>query len=255
MSAPRTLSLTRSRRVVCDLMHFARRVPTVVAERVLHLGPAVLARAALADRPSWYALLTKAHAAVCRDEPRLRRCYRGFPWPHLYEHAITSATVPIAREVDGEEGLLFLTIPEPDTLPLAEIHARISHAKTAPLEEVRDFRNQLRIAALPGFLRRLAWWLAADVFGRLREKHLGTFGVTGVPSGGTDTPYFLSPLTSTVTMGVLGADGRVPVRILYDHRVLDAGLAGRALAGLEAVLCGVVAEEMRTMAGPGRAAG
>jgi len=245
----RNLSLTRSRRLVCDLMHVARRVPSVVAERVMDLGPAVRARHAAAGRPCWYALLAKAHALVCRDEPRLSRFYRAFPWPHLHQHAASAATLPICRDVDGEEGLLFLTIPDPDTLPLAAIQAAITHAKTAPLDEVRAFRTQMRLASLPWPLRRLAWWLAADVFASWRLRQLGTFGVTGVASGGTDTPFFLSPLTSTVTMGVLGPGGRVPVRMLYDHRVLDATLAGRALGRLEEVLCGVITEELHAMAG------
>lgn len=242
------LSLTRSRRLVCDMMDFSRRVPTVIAERVMQLGPLLRARNALASRPYWYAILARAFALVSRDEPRLRRCYRPFPWPHLHEHPVSAVTMPVSRAVDGEEGMLFLNIVQPEEKPLAELHARIHHAKTAPVDEVRDFRTQLRLALLPWFVRRLMWWLVADVFSVWRLKYFGTFGVTGVSSGGSDTPYFLSPLTSTVTMGVLAPDGSVPVRLLYDHRVFDAEVAGRALARLEEVLCGQVTEELRGMA-------
>jgi hypothetical protein len=250
MSTARSLSLTRSRRIVCDLMHFARRVPTVMAERLMHLGPVVAARAALAHRPCWFAILAKAYAGLCRAEPRLRRSYRPFPWPHLHEHAQPWSAMPISREVDGEEGLLFLVIREPDLLSLADLDARIRNAKSAPLPEVRPFRGQLLLASLPWPLRRLAWWLAADVVPSWGKRYLGTFGVTGVPSGGTDTPLFLSPLTTSLTMGVLGPDGSAPVRMLYDHRVLDACLAGRSLARLEEALLGPITAELRGMAGP-----
>jgi hypothetical protein len=248
------MALTRSRRIVCDLLHFARRVPAVVAERTLDLAPVALARRAPAQRPCWYAILARAHALVCRDEGRLRRCYRPFPWPHLYQHEASAATLPISRVVDGEEGLLFLTIQRPEEETLAGLHARIMHASTAPLAEVSGFHTQLRIAGLPWPLRRLAWWLAADFFPGWRLRHLGTFGVTGVAGTGADTPFFLSPLTTNLTMGVIGRDGRVPVRLVYDHRVIDARLASRSLSRLEEVLRGQIAAELRAMADNAKAA-
>jgi hypothetical protein len=255
MSQAGWIPLTRSRRIVGDLLHFAQRVPAAIAERVVSLGPVLQARAALADRPCWYALLAWAYARVCREVPRLRRCYRSLPWAHAYQHEEVSVTLPIAREVDGEEGLLFLTIAGPDRLSLAEVHRRIAHAKAAPLEEVPDFRRQLRLAALPQPIRRLGWWLALEAVARWREKHLGTFGVTGVGSQGTDTPCFLTPLTTSVTMGVLGREGSVPLRMVYDHRILDAGQAGQALQRLGEVLRSEAVDEMHSLARPGRAAG
>ena len=58
----------------------------------------------------------------------------------------------------------------------------------------------------------------------------------------------LSPLTTTLTYGVIGPDGSCDVRLVYDHRVLDGAVVARALARLEEELTGPVCDELRAMA-------
>jgi hypothetical protein len=43
---------------------------------------------------------------------------------------------------------------------------------------------------------------------------------------------------------VIGRDGRVAVRIIYDHRVMDGGTVARALQRLESVLNEDIAAEL-----------
>ena len=52
------------------------------------------------------------------------------------------------------------------------------------------------------------------------------------------------PLTTTLNYGVIGPDGGVQVRIIYDHRTMDGATVARALACLEAVLHGPIADEL-----------
>jgi hypothetical protein len=105
---------------------------------------------------------------------------------------------------------------------------------------------------VPWPFRRLVWWLGLSVVARWREQCFGTFGVTGVAALGSASLHLLSPLTTTLTYGVFAADGTAPVRLFYDHRVLDGVQPAAALAELEQALRGPIVEELR--AGVRRAA-
>ncbi len=48
---------------------------------------------------------------------------------------------------------------------------------------------------------------------------------------------------------MFAADGSLPVRLSYDHRVLDGGAAARALTELEEVLKEILLPELRDMQG------
>ena len=101
----------------------------------------------------------------------------------------------------------------------------------------------LRVAGLPRPVRRLLWWAGLNA-GRLRANYFGTFGVTAYPALGAESLHPLFPLTATLTYGLVGADGRADVRLVYDHRVLDGSTVARALVRLEAVLNTTVAAEL-----------
>ncbi|MBP3954110.1 hypothetical protein J8F10_02210 [Gemmata sp. G18] len=73
---------------------------------------------------------------------------------------------------------------------------------------------------------------------------MGTFGVSVYSALGAESLHPLSPLTATLNYGVIGPDGRVPVRIVYDHRALDGGTVARTLARLEEVLNGDIYREL-----------
>jgi len=69
-------------------------------------------------------------------------------------------------------------------------------------------------------------------------------------------PIAVAPMF--LTYGMIGADHRCPVRLMFDHRVVDGVPVARALVRLEAVLNTTIIEELRTMgaaAAPTSAAG
>ena len=84
--------------------------------------------------------------------------------------------------------------------------------------------------------------------GDRRARHLGTWGVSVTAGLGAVGLRPLSPLTTNLGYGMVGADGSVDVRVTYDHRVLDGGTAGRALMELDEALNGPILAELQGMA-------
>jgi hypothetical protein len=220
-------------------------VPLVAIERQMPLADVIAARQALARRPSWFAIFLKAYAAVAARRPELRQAYLTFPRARLYQHACNVAHLAIARKVGAADAVLGVKLRRPEEWSLAAIDDFIRRARTEPLEQFGDFRRQLRLARTPWPFRPLAWWLGLNVVARWREQCFGTFGVTGVSALGSSSLHVLAPLTTTLTYGVFTADGTAPVRLFYDHRVLDGVQPAAALEELEQVLHGPIVDELR----------
>src|SRR5439155_15058606 len=143
----RKISLPR--RLVADLMHASIRIPFVSLHRPLNIRPLLEARALAAQPPGWAAIFVKAFSLVARDEPVLRTLYAKWPWPSFYELPRSIAMIAIARVEDGEDCVLPQRVAGPDSLPLAEVHALIRHAKQAPIDEVPMFRQIILATRLP----------------------------------------------------------------------------------------------------------
>src|SRR5438477_401448 len=82
---------------------------------------------------------------------------------------------------------------------------------------------------MPRPLRRFLWWAVLNLSGPQRALRMGTFGVTAYSALGAESLHPISPLTTTLTYGVIAPDGGVTVRVTYDHRVLDGAAVARAL--------------------------
>ena len=75
----RAIRLSKPRRMVIDLLYFAKQLPTVPVQRRMALATVVAARAACRNRPQWTAIFAKAYALTAREFPELRRAYVKFP--------------------------------------------------------------------------------------------------------------------------------------------------------------------------------
>ena len=243
----RWVPLSRPRRLIADLMHFAQQVPTVAAERRMSLAPLAAARRACPRRPSWCVLFARAFALVAARRPELRRSYMAFPWPHLYEHPESVAAVTVERTWDGEEVPIITHFTSPETSLLADLDARLRYFQECPLGDISAVRRFNRLIRLPWPLRRLVWWSALNLNGPSRARNVGTFGVTSPASHGAGMLHLLSPATSTIHYGLFDADGSLDVRLTFDHRVFDGAPAARALADLESVLSNEILAEVRGM--------
>ena len=240
----RAIEISPQRQFICDLMKAARDVPTIPVQRRMNLAPLIAARKALPIRPSWLAIFTKDYARVAMDVPELRRAYVKFPRPHLYEYPSSTASLAFERVYRGEKAVFIGRIKSPADLPLAQVNFLIRHFQDVEIEECKDFRRGLRVGRLPAPLRGLLWWMSLNV-GRQRGNYLGTFGVTAYSALGAESLHPLSPLTSTLTYGVLDPSGWVDVRIVYDHRVADGATVATSLRRLETELNEGIAAELR----------
>ena len=231
-----SMRLSLPRRLMCDFLHFASKVPTVPVERTMNLARLSDLRDDSTPRPGWCAIFTKAWGIVCARHPALRRAYLSFPWARLYQHPINVATVAIERPYCGEDALFFHMLTRPEEKSLVEIDSRLSWYKDRPLDSAAGFRRQLRLAGLPRPVRRALWWWTLEANGRHRARFLGTFGVSAYAGLGASSLHPKGLLTSTLNYGTVEPGGRVDVRVVYDHRTLDGGLIARGLAELERVL-------------------
>jgi len=232
------------RRLVADLMQASIRIPFVSLQRPLNVRQLLEARALAAQPPGWAAIFVKAFSLVAREEPILRTLYAKWPWPSLYELPRSIAMIAIARVEDGEDCVLPQKITAADALPLAEIDARIRHAKDAPIADVPAFRKVLLVTRLPLPLRRFAWLIGLN-FGRQRANFFGSFVVTSVAAYGAGELHALSPGPFILSYGVVKQDQTVDVVIRWDHRISDAALIARTLNRLEQVLNTEIAAELR----------
>jgi hypothetical protein len=247
MSQPRGFSLPLSapRRLIADLMHFVKKVPTVPVERRMNLAEVARARDRAAPKPSWCSIFTKAWAMACAAHAPLRRIYLGFPYERLYQHPIPVASIAVERQHGDENGVFFNQITAPEQHALVDIDQRIKWFKERPLGSTSVMRRQLLIARFPRPVRRVLWWIGLNVSGRMRVKMFGTYGVTVYSGLGATSlhPPTLGP--STITYGVIDAAGDVTVRVSYDHRALDGADVARALASLEGFLKHEILAELR----------
>jgi hypothetical protein len=211
------------------------------------LAEVAAARESVADRPCWPAVFLKAYSRVADELPPLRRAYVSLPWPHLCEYPKTIASISVEREYGNEPCVFFARISDPARRPLREIHDRIRRLAEAPVESVSTFRKMLSFAWWPRPVRRALIWLALNL-PRVRPKLFGIVGLSVYSSLGAESLHPLSPLTTTLNYGIIDRDGKVWVRLVYDHRVFDGATAARALARLEEVLTGPILTELRGMA-------
>ena len=242
----RSIPLSLQRRMVIDLLHFARGVPTVPVQKRMSLAQLLAARAACRDRPRWTAIFTKAYALLAEEVPELRRAYVKFPWPHLYEFPTSKAIIIIERDYHGEPALCPVAIKDPAHQSLQNIGQRLHQVTTVPLDEIKEFQRWMRLTRLPRPLRRTAWWIGLNI-GRQRGNFFGTFGVSVYSALNAESLHPLSPLTTVLNYGVITDEGVVDVRIIYDHRVMDGATVARALGRLEEIANSVILEEVRSL--------
>jgi hypothetical protein len=237
----RVVRQTLDQRAHIDSMRFVLDVPSYTDGRRMNLAAVAAARAQSRARPRWLAIFAKACALLSQEIPVLRQVYLRYPWPHLYEYPVSAALILIGRVHVGEEFYFNYVIKDPGSLPLAEIDRRLTHAATAPANEVKEFRRAFTFLSLPGPIRRLALWLAYNI-GRQRSRYFGTFVVTYPPAGRVSG--YLSLWTSRYTCETIGADGFGKINLTIDHRVVNAKTLARALDRLEQILNGPIVDEL-----------
>lgn len=252
MRLPRgvTIALSPMRRTMFDFLAFSRMVPLVSMERRMHLAPVVAVRKQLEHRPSWFALFLHGLGLASIEIRELRQSFLTFPWPRIHQHSCTVASLIIVREVSIEEQAVFMAqFRHPESESIAELDERIQYFRKAPIHQIKSFRMQLWLGTLPTFVRHFVWWMGLRVVGHWHAKYFGTLGMTGVAALGSSSLNILSPLTATLSFGVLEPDGSTVVRLYYDHRIMDGVQPALALERLEHHLTHSILAELKEMRG------
>jgi hypothetical protein len=242
----RYLPLAGPRRFIGDLVYFARQIPSAPVSRSFDVTQLMGARASHSARPSWACLFMKAYAMVGAENAPLRRSLLQFPWPRLYEHPWMNCALAIERTYDGEEGVFVGIFRAPEHQSLDQLQRAVAWYKNESLEKVGFYRMALRFSQAPTPIRRLLWWGTLNISGYKRCKRFGTFGLSSYGSLGAEQIHPISPLTTTLTYGPIDpATGRVVVKLIYDHRVLDGAYMARRLRDIEDVMNGSILDELR----------
>ncbi len=230
------MRLSPARKVVLEMMHHARKVPSLPIARKCDLSAVAAARREAMAPPSWTAIMMRAYGLVARDYPELRRALIPWPWTHLYQHPCSECAILVERVWQDEKVILGAKLRAPEDRPLAEIDSHLRHLQSAPVIEINYFRQVLRLGRLPWLLRRFTFWQSLYLSGFTRAKRFGTFMISSLGNLGAEQLHPLTPLTTYFTFGRIADDGEAELKIVYDHRVLDARCVARALRDLEQVL-------------------
>ena len=151
----------------------------------------------------------------------------------------------IERMYLGEEGVFAGIFRAPEQQTLSQLQEAVA-VKNETLEKVGFYRMALRFSKVPAPLRRLLWWGTLNMSGLKRSKRFGTFGLSSYGALGAEQIHPISPLSTTLTYGPIDpVTGRVIVKLIYDHRVLDGAYVARRLRDVEEVLNGPILAELR----------
>ena len=247
--------LSLQRRWMCDYLA-ACDVPTVAAERTIRVGTAAAARRGVTAPPGWTAILLKAYARVAERRPELRWIYLSMPWPHVYEHSCSVATVVTEREWRGESGVFFDQVVAPESRSLVDLDSMIGGLKRNPIESIGGYRRMIRYTSLPLVLRRPLWRLGMRGSGRLHARYFGTFSVNAIGLPRAAVAQTATPLTMSLLFMPVEPPGRIRLCCAFDHRLLDGMAVGRAMGEVEQVINDELTAELRSLAeaADGRAA-
>ncbi|MFN3149868.1 hypothetical protein [Bremerella sp.] len=222
------------RALVTDLMWLHRNMPTVSQVKTFDLRELSAARSGCPRRISWAVTFLRAYALASVEFPSLRRTYMSWPWPHFYEHPEAVGNLVVSRRIGDESWLFFAPIAGAEKFSLDRQQGLLERYQTGPVEEV--FKNQVRLAHYPHFIRRLLWWLRFNFSHRKRIKRLGTFALTTVAGQGVVILDPRAPVTSTLTYGPLNDAGQCDVTVTYDHRVMDGKEVAEILCATERIM-------------------
>lgn len=243
----RYLPVSPSRRIIMDLMHEARQVPSIPVQRRIEVRELDEFRRRTEPRVSWFVIFMKAFALVAAENPQLRRSLIKYPWIRFYDHPYSVCSLAVERDLGGEPSLFFAHFRAPEEQSLLELQEALNDYKHAPIRSMGLYRRALKIGNLPTPIRRLLWWSTLNFSGAKRAKRLGTFGITSYGSLGAESLHPISPLTCTFNFGPISNDGKVQIKIIYDHRTLDGSEVARRLRNVEDVLNTTIKQELAAM--------
>ena len=245
MAEARWRKLSDGRKLVCDIIHLAKKIPLAGAGAELDVRELAEVRKLVRPRIAWNVLLMKAYAQVAIARPELRQLYVRWPWPHLYQHPQNVCLMTFSREYQGENRLFFGRFNAPEEETLLDLQKRYDEYRDGPVESVKQFRHQIRFAKTPLLLRRMAWFLMREVWVRKAASHMGTFGMSISCFREAYGTSLVSPNTTSLGVDVISRGGISKTLLTFDHRILDGQPVINILQELGQQLRGTILEELK----------
>jgi len=249
MAKGKRIRLTNGRQLVDDVISIAQRIPSAGIGGVFDLGAIGHLRRLTRPKISWNVLYMKAYALVATKMPQLNQVYVRFPWPHLYQHDSVVCMMTVIRQYQGEDRLFFARFNDPQNCSLNDLQQRYAHFMEAPIEEIRQFRHQIRFAQCPRLLRWLGWRIMFDWWPAKRASHVGTIGMSFSGYRGVYGNRHLGPLTSILGIDPMPRKGIGRLTLTFDHRVLDGIPAALTLESIQQHLQQQIKMELEQMVG------
>ncbi len=243
----RRIGLSNGRRLVDDVIRYAKEAPLSAVSRDLDLNYLHKLRRITRPRLSWNVLMMKAYGIVCAQRPELRQIYVSFPWPHLYQHPDSICMITMIREYRGEQRLFFARFADPEKLSLRQLQNRYDFFRRAPVDEIKQFRHQMTFAKFPWFLRRAAWWTMFNLWPSKRATHMGTFGMSLSGYQGAFGSQHLGPNTSIIGVDPRPRKGLSKLLYTFDHRIIDGKPATDIVEALRLALLRPICIEIEKM--------
>lgn len=240
----RKIRLSPGRKLVCEILHHARKVPSLPLAFRANIRPLLEARRSSTLRPSWISLFLRAYALVAETIPELRQSYIPFPRRHIYEHPFSLGCVIVERDFRGENTVLIAKVRGPEKTSLAEIDGHLDRFRNDPVDTIPAFKHLMQWASRPWWMLRFVFWSTLNWSGATRAKRFGTFCISSLGNQGVEQVHPLSPHTTYFTFGPISEDGEVELKIIYDHRVMDGRTVGRIFQELEKTLNGQMVQEI-----------
>lgn len=244
----RTIPLSTDRRLVCDVINIANRMPTAPIRCDIDVTEIKHLRRLTGTRISWQVIMMRAFALVSRDVPELRQLYAPLPRPHIYEHHESVCLMTIARKYKGRERLFFARFCQPENYSLIQLQEIFENYRRAPIQNIRQLRHQIRFARMPWLIRKIGWSILTHLWPASRARQMGTFGMSLSSYRDVSGTFHLGPCTATLGYDQLCRKGKAYVTLTFDHRVLDGKPAIDVLNRLALVLKNQVTAEMRMIA-------
>lgn len=241
------VKLSNGRRLVNDVIEMSIQMPLATVAGTYEAPLTAKFRRRTRPKIGWNILYMKAYASVCQKNPTLRQSYVRFPWGHLYQHDYNVCLMTVAREYQGEERLFFARFNRPDDESLEDLQLLYDHYRQSPIEEIKQFRHQIKFAKLPRLVRRFGWWALFNIWPQKRASHMGTFGMTLSGYRGAYGSGMLGPNTTTLGVDPLPRKGTSKILLSFDHRVIDGTPACKTLQQLNHILNTAIREELADM--------
>ncbi len=247
MTQGKRVKLSNGRRLVDDIVRIANRTPLASFTRDLDLSVLNSLRRGVRPKISWNVIMMKAYGIVCSQRPELRRAYVRVPWPHFYESDKTVCMLTMSREYQGEERLFFARFDQPGEQSLRQLQSNYNYLRKKPVNEISQFRTQIRFARAPWMIRSITWWSLCNLWLSQRAKHLGTFGMSFSGHRNAYGTQVLGPNTTTIGIDPLPRSSISRLLFTFDHRVIDGAPAAEVIDSIRRALIQSITHEMKCL--------